>query len=138
MLLLLQATVEQLLEQIVKLLIFQSPEPRPLGALSPWLDCRFQMSLEVALALTEARTHQRFLKSHLPLDALPMYAEVRYIHVARDDRDACMSSDINEAGVILVIASEVSVHLFRRVVHSGGAERGAADEAWYATFAMLM
>ena len=79
------------MQQIVNLLIFQSPQPRPLGGLSPWLDCRFQMPLDVALAMIEAQTHRRFLKSHLPLDALPIYDEVRYIHVARDGRDACMS-----------------------------------------------
>src|SRR5262249_30177144 len=35
--------------------------------------------------------HRRFLKSHLPLDGLPFHDEVKYIHVARDGRDACMS-----------------------------------------------
>lgn len=34
--------------------------------------------------MIEAQTHRRFLKSHLPMDALPIYDEVRYIHVARD------------------------------------------------------
>jgi aryl sulfotransferase len=78
-------------QQIVNLLIFQSPEPRPLGELSPWLDCRFMAPIEAVLPMIEAQTHRRFLKSHLPLDALPLYDEVRYIHVARDGRDACMS-----------------------------------------------
>ncbi|HEX5377504.1 MAG TPA: sulfotransferase domain-containing protein [Phenylobacterium sp.] len=78
-------------QQIVNLLVFQSPEPRPLGPLSPWIDCRFQIPIEVALPMIEAQTHRRFLKSHLPMDALPIYDEVRYIHVARDGRDACMS-----------------------------------------------
>jgi aryl sulfotransferase len=78
-------------QQIVNLLIFQSTEPRPLGELSPWIDCRFQLPIEVALPMIEAQQHRRFLKSHLPLDALPIYDEVRYIHVARDGRDSCMS-----------------------------------------------
>ncbi len=78
-------------QQIVNLLVFQSPEPRPLGALSPWIDARFQIPIEIALPMIEAQQHRRFLKSHLPLDALPFYDEVRYIHVARDGRDACMS-----------------------------------------------
>jgi aryl sulfotransferase len=43
------------------------------------------------LADLEAQTHRRFLKSHLPLDELPFHDEVRYIHVARDGRDACIS-----------------------------------------------
>ena len=78
-------------QQIVNLLVFQSPEPRPLGELSPWIDSRFQIPIEIALPMIEAQQHRRFLKSHLPLDALPFYDEVRYIHVARDGRDACMS-----------------------------------------------
>lgn len=79
------------MQQIVKLLVFQSAEPQPLGELSPWIDCRFRQPIEEVLPRIEAQTHRRFLKSHLPLNALPIYDEVRYIHVARDGRDACMS-----------------------------------------------
>ena len=79
------------MQQIVSLLIFQSSESRPLGATSPWFDCRFRGPVELMLNTIESQTHRRFLKSHLPLDALPIYDEVRYIHVARDGRDACMS-----------------------------------------------
>jgi len=79
------------MQQIVNLLIFQSPEPRRLMEFSPWIDCRFRGPIEQMLSIIEAQTHRRFLKSHLPLDALPIYDEVRYIHVARDGRDACMS-----------------------------------------------
>ncbi len=78
-------------QQIVNLLVFQNPEPRHLGFLSPWLDCRFQMPLPVALQVLEAQPHRRFVKSHLPMSALPIWDEVKYIHVARDGRDACMS-----------------------------------------------
>jgi len=41
--------------------------------------------------MLEAQTHRRFIKTHLPMDALPVYDQVRYIHTARDGRDACMS-----------------------------------------------
>lgn len=78
-------------QQIVNLLVFQSPEPRTLGMLSPWLDARFFAPLDVVLEMLEAQTHRRFIKTHLPMDALPIYDEVRYIHTARDGRDACMS-----------------------------------------------
>lgn len=77
--------------QIVNLLVFQSAEPRSINAASPWLDARFQAPLAVMLGMIEAQTHRRFIKTHLPLDALPFYDEVRYIHTARDGRDACMS-----------------------------------------------
>jgi aryl sulfotransferase len=79
------------MQQIVNLLIFQSAQPRTLGELSPWIDCRFRKPIDEVLSTIETQTHRRFLKSHLPLDALPIYDEVRYIHVARDGRDACMS-----------------------------------------------
>lgn len=36
-------------------------------------------------------THRRFFKSHLPYDALPVYEGTKFIHVARDGRDAAMS-----------------------------------------------
>jgi aryl sulfotransferase len=78
-------------QQIVNLLVFQSPEPRPLGQITPWLDARFFAPLEVVLPELEAQTHRRFMKTHLRMDALPIHDEVRYIHTARDGRDACMS-----------------------------------------------
>lgn len=78
-------------QQIVSLLVFQSTEPRPLHQISPWLDCRLRDNAAGMLALLDGQTHRRFIKSHLPLDGLPIHAEVKYIHVARDGRDACMS-----------------------------------------------
>ena len=78
-------------QQIVNLLIFQSAEPRTLGMLSPWLDSRAIFPLDMMLGIIDGQDHRRFIKSHLPLTALPIYDEVRYIHVARDGRDAAMS-----------------------------------------------
>jgi aryl sulfotransferase len=79
------------MQQIVSLLIFQSPEPRPVLELSPWIEARFILPVDVMTALLEEQRHRRFLKSHLPFDGLPYYDQVRYIHVARDARDVCMS-----------------------------------------------
>src|SRR5207237_1422640 len=39
----------------------------------------------------DGQQHRRFLKSHLPLDALPYFPEVRYLWVVRDTRDVFMS-----------------------------------------------
>lgn len=78
-------------QQIVNLLIFQNVEPRPLMMISPWFDCRIQMPPEMMMQIIEGQDHRRFLKSHLPMDGLPIYSETRYIHVARGGRDACMS-----------------------------------------------
>ena len=76
--------------QIVSLLVFQSPEPRDLG-FAPWLDAQFLAPLDEVLKKIESQAHRRILFSHLPFDAMPIYDEVQYIHVARDGRDACMS-----------------------------------------------
>ena len=78
-------------QQIVSLLTFQSTEPRPIQMMSPWLDCRLRDNLPFMLDLLESMPHRRSIKSHLPLDGLPIWDEVRYIHVARDGRDACLS-----------------------------------------------
>lgn len=79
------------MQQIVSLLVFQSTEPKPLQFISPWLDCCLRDNLDQTLALLETQTHRRYIKSHLPLSALPVHDEVKYIHVARDGRDACLS-----------------------------------------------
>jgi aryl sulfotransferase len=78
-------------QQIVSLLVFQTPNSKPVMQISPWIDRRFGEPIEAVLARIEAQEHRRFLKSHLPLDGLPFYDEVKYIHVARDGRDACIS-----------------------------------------------
>jgi hypothetical protein len=33
-----------------------------------------------------AQTHRRFIKTHLPVDGVPIFDEVQYIRVARDGR----------------------------------------------------
>jgi aryl sulfotransferase len=79
-------------QRIVSLLVFQTPEViAPLGAQSPWLDCRFQIPVDMISPLLEAQQHRRFIKTHLAMDAIPVFDEVRYIHTARDGRDAAMS-----------------------------------------------
>ena len=78
-------------QRIVDLLVFQDTTPRALMETSIWLDARFFASLEDDVATLEAQSHRRFIKSHLPFDALPIYDTVKYIHVARDGRDAFLS-----------------------------------------------
>lgn len=78
-------------QTICRLLIFQTPEPpAPLDDLSPWFDLRLTPP-EVTVPLLEAQTHRRFLKSHLPMDGIPYFEELRYIAVGRDSRDVFMS-----------------------------------------------
>jgi aryl sulfotransferase len=79
------------MQRIVSLLVFQSPEPRPIMQISPWIDRRFPEPIEDVEARIEVQGHRRFLKAHLPADGLPIFDEIKYVHVARDGRDACMS-----------------------------------------------
>ena len=79
------------MQRIIGLLVFQTPEPRPIMQISAWIDRRFPEPIEAMAARIEAQDHRRFLKTHLPFDGLPIDDEVKYVHVARDGRDACMS-----------------------------------------------
>ncbi len=78
-------------QQIVSSLVFQDAQPRPIPKISPWIDARFRGFSEELFANLDTQAHRRFIKTHLPVDGLPLYDEVRYIHVARDGRDALMS-----------------------------------------------
>jgi aryl sulfotransferase len=82
------------MQRIVSLLIF-GPGPLPEGTnlmqVSPWIDQRFFGPIEPVLEYLEQQQHRRFLKSHLPFDAIPYWDDVRYICVGRDTRDVFMS-----------------------------------------------
>jgi aryl sulfotransferase len=71
-------------------LIFQDLQHRALGEFSPWLDFHFIPPQE-SLAILESQKHRRCIKSHLPLDGIPYFPQVKYIVVARDARDVFMS-----------------------------------------------
>lgn len=80
------------MQRILSLLIFGTgPLPDVLSRVSPWIDCRFTDPLEEVVTRIEAQHHRRFLKTHLPVDALPFSEDVRYIVVGRDTRDVFMS-----------------------------------------------
>ncbi len=77
---------------ICALLIFQTDRlPAPLGVLSPWLDSKTAPLAEVVARL-EAQPHRRFIKTHTPLDALPVVGSCTYLCVARDPRDVVISA----------------------------------------------
>lgn len=79
------------MQTIVANLVFQGQEtPGPVWQLSPWIDFR-PADINEKLALIAAQTHRRFVKTHLPLDGLIYFPEVKYIYVGRDARDIFMS-----------------------------------------------
>jgi aryl sulfotransferase len=78
-------------QRIVDMLINQNTAARPIMEVAPWIDATFFAPIEDDLARLESQTHRRAMKSHLPFDSLPIYDTVKYVHVARDGRDACFS-----------------------------------------------
>jgi aryl sulfotransferase len=78
------------MQQIVMHLIFQDLQPRSTGEYSPWIDYSPE-PLENVIEQVEKQTHRRYLKSHLPLDGLLYFPQVKYIVVGRDARDVFMS-----------------------------------------------
>ena len=79
------------MQMICALLIFQTPDlPVPLGKLSPWLDW-LVTPREQVLAMLEAQAHRRFIKTHTPLDGLPLDPRATYIVVGRHPLDLAVS-----------------------------------------------
>ena len=77
-------------QQIIAQLLWNGAEGIKLYKVSPWIDCRFP-SKEERLAIVEAQTHRRFLKSHLPVGSLVFSQKAAYIYIARDGRDVLWS-----------------------------------------------
>lgn len=83
------------MQEIVRQLIFcgqDVPERDAVGLwqISPWLD-HCAAPLDTVLDTLEAQQHRRFIKTHLALDGLPFFPQVKYIVVGRDARDVAMS-----------------------------------------------
>lgn len=78
-------------QMLVALLIFDGPAlPAPMDELSPWLDMCNRPLADVRARLA-AQTHRRFIKTHTPLDGIPLHPQVTYLVVGRDPRDVAVS-----------------------------------------------
>lgn len=78
-------------QMICALLVFRTPElPRPLVELSPWLDWLMR-PIDDVVADLEAQDHRRFIKTHTPLDGLPLRPGVSYCVTARHPLDTAVS-----------------------------------------------
>ena len=76
---------------ICALLIFQRTElPEPLSRLSPWLDWLGTPRATVYAELA-AQRHRRFIKTHTPLDGIPLDPRCTYIVTMRDPLDMAVS-----------------------------------------------
>lgn len=78
-------------QMICALLVFQTPDlPASLSELSPWLDWLITPRAEVYAQLA-AQEHRRFVKTHTPLDGIPLDSRATYIVVARHPLDMAVS-----------------------------------------------
>jgi aryl sulfotransferase len=77
-------------QQIVSQLIFDGAEGLEVAEMSPWLDLRVPLK-EVKLPAVESQAHRRFLKTHLPVDALVCSPRAKYLYIGRDGRDVVWS-----------------------------------------------
>jgi aryl sulfotransferase len=77
-------------QQIVAQLLFNGAEGLEVADMSPWLDLRVPPK-DIKLPMVEAQTHRRFLKTHLPVDALVFSDRARYLYIGRDGRDVLWS-----------------------------------------------
>lgn len=77
-------------QQIVSQLLFGGVEGLEVAEMSPWLDLRVPPK-DVKLPVVESQTHRRFIKTHLPVDALVFSPKAKYLYIGRDGRDVVWS-----------------------------------------------
>jgi len=78
------------MQQILAQLLFDGAPDLPVAEMSPWMDLRVPPKA-VKLAAVEAQSHRRFLKTHLPVDALVFSSKAKYLYIGRDGRDVVWS-----------------------------------------------
>ena len=78
------------MQQIIAQLLFDGEEDLEVADMSPWMDLRVPPK-EIKLPLVEAQAHRRFVKTHLPVDALVFSEKAKYVYVGRDGRDVLLS-----------------------------------------------
>jgi len=72
------------MQAICAALVFQAPEPPAAqDDLSPWLDALFAPIDEV-IELLDGLENRRYLKTHLPLDGIRYFEDVKYIVVGHE------------------------------------------------------
>jgi aryl sulfotransferase len=78
------------MQQIVAQLMFDGDPDIAVAEMSPWVDLRVPPK-EVKLPLLEAQTHRRFMKTHLPVEAIRFCPKAKYLYIGRDGRDVVWS-----------------------------------------------
>jgi aryl sulfotransferase len=79
------------MQQIIAQMLLGPDADLEMAEMSPWLDLRVPPKA-VKLPAVEAQTHRRFLKTHLPVDALVYSPQAKYLYIGRDGRDSVAPS----------------------------------------------
>jgi hypothetical protein len=117
-------------QMLCALMVFDSTElPAKLDALSPWLDMLIRTDDEV-FAIYDGQTHRRFIKTHTPLDGLPMRDDVTYVVVGRDPRDVLVSWEhhVDNTAVEVLMHDLAAGGAFDEDAPSEDAEPAVTDE----------
>ncbi len=78
-------------QMICALVVFQTSSlPKGLATISPWFDWLIE-PVEDVITRLEVQTHRRTIKTHTPLDGLPLDDHARYIVVGRRPIDMAIS-----------------------------------------------
>ena len=76
---------------LVALLVFDGSDwPDSISRISPWMETTTSPVSEIH-ELLGTQQHRRFIKSHTPLDGIPLVDDAKYVAVGRDPRDAAVS-----------------------------------------------
>ena len=79
------------MQTIVGMLLYDRVElGAPISTISPWLDMLLHSDDEV-FAILDQQQNRRFIKSHTPLDGIPLRSTVTYIAIARHPLDVALS-----------------------------------------------
>jgi aryl sulfotransferase len=78
------------MQQMIAQMLFGGDPNLAVAEMSPWMDLRVPPK-EVKLPVVEAQKHRRFVKTHLPVDALVFSPRLKYIYIGRDGRDVVWS-----------------------------------------------
>jgi aryl sulfotransferase len=93
------------MQQIVSQLIFRA-EPDLYGIdRSAWPDFRL---IPDSVERAAAQTHRRYLKTHLPLDALVYSPRAKYIYIGRDGRDTYWSWHNHHMGYTQAVLDQIN------------------------------
>ena len=107
--------------QMLCALLVHGPDlPTPLARLSPEFD-RLWIPVAELMDELDAQPWRRVIKTHTPLDGLPYFENVSYVHCGRDPRDAFLSMMDNMRNTSEAI---------RAVVR---ARAGLPDDSWFPT-----